>query len=477
MAASTTLNARNLEKLGAPALAALLMEVSTGHGAIKRRLRLALADVAGPDEIAAQVRKRIATIAKARGRLDWQQLRALIADLSTQHAAIVGPLAASDPKTAHELLWAFLGLADRLFDRTEDGGGHLVDLLRRAASDIGRLSQAAAIAPPALADRVFDALTAGDQGQYDGLIATIAPLLGAEGRDRLKKQIAAWGQTEPTPEELGPVIGYGLSGPLYAHSATRRRAETARRLLRDMADAEGDVDAYIAHHPDATRRQPLVATAIARRLLAAGRADTALATLDAAHPVRAAFIPADMDMVRLDILETLGRADAAQALRWERFQSVLHAGHLRDHLRRLPDFDDFEAEQRALALVERHNDVHAALAFLIEWPAPERAARMVLARRDDLDGNRYEVLSEAADRLDGADPLAATILRRAIIDFTLRAARSARYGHAARHLAECATADVRIVDHGDLPDHAGYVAALRRDHGRKTGFWEAVANG
>ena len=43
MAKKTTLNAKNLEALGAERLAELLIEISTGSAAHKRRLRLELA--------------------------------------------------------------------------------------------------------------------------------------------------------------------------------------------------------------------------------------------------------------------------------------------------------------------------------------------------------------------------------------------------------------------------------------------------
>lgn len=464
MAASTTLNARNLEKLGAVALADLLIEVSTGHAAIKRRLRLALADIAGPDEMAAQIRKRLSSVAKARSGLDWRQLRALVADLTTQHAAIVGPLAASDPGAAHDLLWHFLTLADRLDARTDDGGGRLHELFVAAVANLGPLATAARIPPATLVDRAFDALTGSDHAAHAGLIDSLAPPLGSEGLGQLKARIRDWSGRKADAGD----------GPLAGNRAALRRSESARRILERIADAEGDVDGWIAHQPPATRRRPAIAVEIARRLLAAGQADAALAAIEAADTDRLTYLPPEWDAVRIAILDALGRKADAQAWRWQRFEQALHAQHLRDHLHRLPDFDDFEAEQRALAHVEAFPDVHAALAFLIEWPAPDRAARMVLARRAEIDGNRYEVLTEAADRLDPAHPLAATLLRRAMIDHALRAARTSRYGHAARHLIDCAAADARIVDHGTLPDHAAYVAALHQAHHRKTGFWQAA---
>lgn len=462
MAASPPLNARNLEKLGATALAELLIEVATGHATIKRRLRLALADLSGPEAIAAQIRKRLATVAKARSALDWRQLRALAADLATQHAAITGPLAAADPAGAHDLLWHFLTLADRLYARTDDGGGRLHDLFAAAAADLAPLAQAARVTPAALIDRMVDALTGPQHGQHDGLVAVLAPLIGRDGLDRLAARIVAWRDTVSNGD-----------APAAARAAGRR-SEAARTVLERIADAAGDTDAWIALQPAPVRRRPAVAAEIARRLLADGRAADAWAAIDAADTGRLAYVPPAWDMVRLEALDALGRTAEAQAWRWQRFEQALHADHLRDHLRRLPDFDDFEAEQRALGLAETFADVHAALAFLIAWPAPDRAARMTLARAKELDGDRYEVLSEAADRLDAAHPLAATVLRRAMIDFALRTGRSARYAHAGRHLTDCAAADARIADHRGLPDHATYAAALSRAHDRKTGFWRAA---
>ena len=463
MAASTPLNARNLEKLGATALAELLIEVATGHATIKRRLRLALADLSGPEAIAVQIRKRLATVVKARSALDWRQLRALAADLATQHAAITGPLAAADPAGAHDLLWHFLTLADRLYARTDDGGGRLHDLFAAAAADLAPLAQAARVPPAALIDRMVDTLTGPQHGHHDGLVATLAPLIGPDGLGQLKARILGWRDGEPP-----------AGGAMAAGRAAIRRTEAARIVLERVADAAGDTDGWIALQPAPVRRRPAVAAEIARRLLADARAADAWAAIEAADTGRLAYVPPEWDKVRLQVLEALGRTADAQAWRWQRFEQALHADHLRDHLRRLPDFDDFEAEQRALALAEAFPDVHAALVFLIAWPAPERAARTALARAKELDGDRYEILSEVADRLDGAHPLAATVLRRAMIDFALRTGRSARYAHAGRHLAECAAADARIDDHGGRPDHAAYTAALSRAHDRKTGFWRAA---
>ena len=52
MATKTSLNAKNLEPLGAERLAELLIEISAGNAAAKRRLRLELAGARSPAELA-----------------------------------------------------------------------------------------------------------------------------------------------------------------------------------------------------------------------------------------------------------------------------------------------------------------------------------------------------------------------------------------------------------------------------------------
>lgn len=61
-----------------------------------------------------------------------------------------------------------------------------------------------------------------------------------------------------------------------------------------------------------------------------------------------------------------------------------------------------------------------------------------------------------------------------MIDFSLKVGRAKRYPHAARHLATCRSLAERIGDWGGTSDHGGYGSQLRRDHGRKYGFWGLV---
>lgn len=74
------LNAKNLEALGAERLAELLIEISSGDAAAKQLLRMTLAAAKSPDELAKEISKRLATIARSRSFVDWQGVRALAGD-------------------------------------------------------------------------------------------------------------------------------------------------------------------------------------------------------------------------------------------------------------------------------------------------------------------------------------------------------------------------------------------------------------
>lgn len=473
MVSAKTLSAKNLEALGTARLAELLFEMSAGDAIAKRRLRLELAGQSGGAEVAAQVRKRLATIAKARSYVEWDKVKALATDLTTQHRAIIDHVAKADPREAWELLWRFMALAESIYGRCDDSNGQIGAIFDTAMSDLGALALTARIDPKILADQVFEALCDNGYGQYDALIDTLAEPLGRDGLDRLKALLVEFGEEEPLtpPDEDREVIGWGPGGPLYADRiAARRHERMVTTALQDIAVLQGDVDGFIAQYSAAQRRLPGVAADIAGRLLAAGRTAEAWQAIEAADQKRG-WTPVEWEETRCAVLDALGRTDEAQAFRWSCFARSLNARHLRAYLKRLPDFDDIEAENRAMAHVLAYSNINQALGFLIAWPALDRANRLVLDRSGELDGNDYHLQGNAADQLEARYPLAATLLRRAMIDFALTNARFKRYPHAARHLAECESLAARIPDYSPHATHEAYLAALRSTHGRKSGFW------
>ena len=277
------------------------------------------------------------------------------------------------------------------------------------------------------------------------------------------------------PKSEWQAVGWGSGGTHYAHEMEERaRQSTVEMALKDIADVQGDVDGFIAQYDPKTRKVPQIAAEIATRLLAAGRAGEALGFIERAAVNEARWVPLEWQDARLAVLEALDRKDEAQAFRWACSEQDLSCEHLRAYLKRLPDFEDIEAEDRAMAHAAAHPDLPAALAFFLSWPSLDRAARLLIDRQDEVDGDHYEFLAPAAELLAEKHPLAATVALRAMIDFTLNEARVKRYGYAAQHLATCEDLAGRIEDFGAVEPHQVYVVRLQAGHGKKTGFWSRI---
>ena len=181
MAAKSTLNARNLEALGAERLAELLIELSTGNAAAKRRLRLELAGASNPEEIAKEVRKRLSTISRSRSFVDWHNQRTLIDDLEAQRSAIADKISKIDATEAFDLMWHFLALAESVYNRCDDSNGRVGEVFYDARLNLGALAKLAQPLPEKLVDQIYEALQHNGYGQYDGLIGLLSDSLGNEG--------------------------------------------------------------------------------------------------------------------------------------------------------------------------------------------------------------------------------------------------------------------------------------------------------
>jgi hypothetical protein len=174
------------------------------------------------------------------------------------------------------------------------------------------------------------------------------------------------------------------------------------------------------------------------------------------------------------ILEARGDRAAAQALRWSTFEKTLDVETLRAYVAGLDDFQEFDELDRAFAVAESSPQAYSALALFLAWPRLDRAARLVVARRMRWEGRHYGVLAEAASLLEADYPLAATVLYRALLDDILVRGHSAAYSHGARYLAKLGDIAKSVAGDNGLEDHATYLLALKKAHGRKYGFWSLV---
>jgi hypothetical protein len=234
VASKKTLDAKNLQALGARRLADLLIEVSIANVAVKRRIRLELASAQSPGVFAKEIRKRLTTIARSRSFIDWQNQRALIEDLEAQHRAI-NQVAKTDPAEALELTWRFMALANSILARCDDSNGTVIGIFHAACRDLGEIAQAAKVSPEGLAARAFNALNENDYGQYDELVGILSAALGPAGLEQLKERFLELSRAAPErPNDNNrKVIGWSTSMRTKLSAANARAPSVWRcKLMR-----------------------------------------------------------------------------------------------------------------------------------------------------------------------------------------------------------------------------------------------------
>ena len=299
---------------------------------------------------------------------------------------IVERLARLDHVGAAERLWVLMRLAPSTLRRMTDKDGSAADMFGRVAEDLGRM-----IAPEELsaaAEALATAIATGPMGW------------------------AGW-----LPRLLGSAPAPLAAVALAKVSLQRGAAPGSLTIMRLLATAAGDVDAYVATFPITARATPSVAADIGRRYLAAGRVEEARAVLTTAAPKsigRCGQIAAPdfaWETVWIDYFDHAGDGEAAQALRWGSFERTLSGARLRAFTSRLDDFDDVEAEGRAFIYAARHPDFEAALRLLISWPALPEAGALILARPGDVTASPEDA-ELWAGKLRARQPAAAQLLLR-----------------------------------------------------------------
>jgi len=377
--------AETLLGLGAERLAEILADVADTRVDLKRRLRMELAAQEGPGPLTVEIDKRLNAFETSRGKITWRAGPAFIRDLDALRDLIVARLAPLDVSAAVDRLWRFMDTAAQSSRRYRERNGELDAVYARAAAGLGGFLASRAAGPAAAA--LVESLTRNPSGWK------------------------AWlpGLLEAAPKPIA-------EDALRVMAEQRGAAPGWISLIRCLADAAGDLGAFRATYSADALKTPAVAVELARRYLTAGDVEAAGDALRAAAPsprarTRTPEPDVEWETLWIDYLDRVGRNEEAQAVRWSSFERTLSVERARAFIGRLVDFDDVEAEARALAVAAECPDFQAGLRFLMAWPALPDAARMIERREGDID-----VGPEAAElwaaKLRRRQPKAAHLLLR-----------------------------------------------------------------
>jgi hypothetical protein len=266
-----TLNKKNLERLGGEKLADLVMELVQGNAALQRRARMELSAANGPQDVAVDIRKRFASLRRSTSFIDWRKQREFAKDLNGLLDMIEHKIAPHDANEAFELAWTLLTIAPSIYERTDDSNGAIGDIMSLAVRLIETVSPQVKLDAETLAHRILDAVIDAGYGEFDGIIPATKPILGNEGLEHLKQITREWSVTPATERELERYKSWGFGTTTPEELVERNRKTSSSIILADIADAQDDVDAYMARYTDEQLTYGTIAPGIARRLLDAIR--------------------------------------------------------------------------------------------------------------------------------------------------------------------------------------------------------------
>ncbi|HJQ58589.1 MAG TPA: hypothetical protein VJ890_16890 [Vineibacter sp.] len=456
----TNITQASLERLGAPRLAEILAEQSRLDAGLRETLTRALAQAASPPDYARYIERRVRALAKAARVGDATGTNARLRELDQLRGGAVGAVAAHDRMAALDLLRQMAELSPTIAKTFVPVSKQVEDW---QAAVLGSLAQLCQAAGPDGLEVTVDAV-ATCCARYTStprvVVGHFTIALGDSGLERLRDRLQADLASLPAEVAGGR---WGVAGDRHFDSGNQ--AWFLRLRLGEIADLRGDVDGFIALQLAQPRKQVDV-RAIVERLLRAGRGAEALAWLDDARYQNRLI---DTASERLAALEAAGRASEAQALRWQRFERQLDRAALKAHLERLPDFEDFEAERRAMTLVLGHKSATEALAFLLAWPNLDAAAQLIEGRWHEFGPTPPESLLSAAEALHSRHPRAAVLAARLAVDGVLRRGLQRLFERAARILADYASLEPPLEPNHE--SNAAFVEQLRQTFPRQWEFW------
>lgn len=241
--------------------------------------------------------------------------------------------------------------------------------------------------------------------------------------------------------------------------------------LKQIADCQDDVDAYIAACSFNAKPSAHEHLEIAERFIKHWKGQEAIKWLDSIDLPHTHSWQHKRKALKIEALELCGKYQEAQTERLHWFEETLSPRVYKEIVKYAEV--DFIGSFHKIAIQKalEFHDPYTAITFLVAIQEFEPLAILVHSKSSDLDGSNYNILRPAADVLHKIDPLAATLLYRKMIQPILANTKSKYYNYAAKDLVTCGILSNQITDWKQYQNHEIYFLELSMQHKRKTSFW------
>jgi len=375
--------------------------------------------------------------------------------------ALLGSLdpARLDPRTGLTLLADFYRADARIFEVCDDSNGSVGDVFRLDASALFAAFATRCDAPEWVSGLLQELLEQDDYGVRDALLNGAAEFLPAAVLLGLADRL--WEAAAASPRSPG-----------RSNFDRMHRFLLVERVARQLRDPELFERARRGWSPE---MGTAACVDIARVWLEAGDPSRALDWLEKIPPGER-FQREERDQLLRELYPKLGRQAELVELLWRRLREWPSGTALDELVAVLGEQERAGAVATIVQQLNATEEVRVSdVAFLLDTGHTGVAVDHLLRLRNGIAGQYWGWLLPLAKRFSVArEPLAATLLYRALLDDILARANSTIYGHGARYLRQLEVMASAVADWRGVPDHEAYVHGLRQRHRLKRSFWGRV---
>jgi len=439
-----------LSQLPSGRLADELIDLGNAEPLVRDRLEL-LAAERDPTALASALRKRVGGLGQGNEYISYGRSFGFARELDYIVTTIRERLLPRERDLAFDLTDAFLHADAAVFECVDDSAGAVGDVFKGACRLW--LEAASQCHRPRDWETLIQELVANDgYGVRDDVLSNAAILFPEE---KLRRMIAAY---------LAEARKYPREGDRLDHEALSASVN-AMQIAVALRDPHLYEEGMVIVGGSLNDHQRID---VARKYLEFGDPEGALTKLSE-------MTKAD-GFDRLDLLAEcyakLGRVADQVGILESEFMRTL-SKHTFDKILKLRVPEEGESTRRwAREIALSFHGACSAAIFLFEAGWPDDGERIALERRDELAREPYTWLQDLASLAEAAGRrLVAVVCYRHLIRDILNDARSRAYGHAVKYYHKLDALDGLVEGPGPLGEHSSFVAELRRQHGRKRGFW------
>ncbi len=171
-----------------------------------------------------------------------------------------------------------------------------------------------------------------------------------------------------------------------------------------------------------------------------------------------------------------GQLQAAQEVRWKTFLRTLEAKYYCDFMKKLADCDKNNYRQEAMEIISKNTRLDLVVLFLDAVHEYELLSNFVFQKHEQL--SRFVNISTlrklSKTLVTNAQYLAATLIRRELVNDVLATAKSQYYHYAVSDLRLAMDYGFQVIDWQNFSDNKEYLTKLQTNHGKKYSFWDRI---